>query len=59
MNIWQYCKATTHRPHNRCPDVRGLYFAGCTTHPSGGMPMVALSGKTVARTIGKDASQKS
>ena len=42
------------RPHNRCPDVRKLYFVGCTTHPGGGVPMVALSGKTAARMIGKD-----
>jgi phytoene desaturase len=51
--------AALRRPHNRCPDVRGLYFAGCTTHPGGGVPMVMLSGKTVARMIGKDASRKS
>jgi phytoene desaturase len=36
------------RPHNRCPDVRGLYFAGGTTHPGGGVPMVTLSGKVAA-----------
>jgi phytoene desaturase len=46
--------AALRRPHNRCPDVRGLYFAGCTTHPGGGVPMVALSGKTAARMIGGD-----
>ncbi len=36
------------RPHNRCPDVNGLYFAGGTTHPGGGVPMVTLSGKVAA-----------
>ncbi len=36
------------RPHNRCPDVRRLYFAGGTTHPGGGVPMVTLSGKVAA-----------
>lgn len=41
--------ASLRRPHNRCPDVDGLYFAGCTTHPGGGVPMVALSGKVAAR----------
>jgi len=51
--------ATLRRPHNRCLDVRGLYFAGCSTHPGGGVPMVMLSGKTVARMIGEDASRKS
>ncbi|MFN8468311.1 MAG: phytoene desaturase family protein [Caldilineaceae bacterium] len=39
------------RPHNRCPDVRGLYFAGGTTHPGGGVPMVTLSGKVAADMI--------
>lgn len=39
------------RPHNRAPDVRGLYFSGGTTHPGGGVPMVALSGKVAARLL--------
>lgn len=38
------------RPHNRSP-VKGLYFAGGTTHPGGGVPMVTLSGKVVADMI--------
>lgn len=42
------------RPHNRAPDVRGLYFAGGTTHPGGGVPMVMLSGKVVANLIAAD-----
>lgn len=42
------------RPHNRCPDVRGLYFAGGTTHPGGGVPMVTLSGKVAAELINED-----
>lgn len=39
------------RPHNRCEDVAGLYFAGGTTHPGGGVPMVMLSGKVAAEMI--------
>lgn len=39
------------RPHNRCPDVRSLYFAGGTTHPGGGVPMVTLSGKVAAELV--------
>ena len=39
------------RPHNRCPEVAGLYFAGGTTHPGGGVPMVTLSGKVAADMI--------
>jgi phytoene desaturase len=42
------------RPHNRAPDVRGLYFAGGTTHPGGGVPMVTLSGKVVAGMLLED-----
>jgi phytoene desaturase len=45
------------RPHNRCPDVPGLYFAGGTTHPGGGVPMVTLSGKVAADLILADAKQ--
>ncbi len=44
------------RPHNRAPDVGGLYFAGGTTHPGGGVPMVMLSGKAAARMIQEDYS---
>jgi phytoene desaturase len=43
------------RPHNRCPEVEGLYFAGGTTHPGGGVPMVALSGKVAAELILADS----
>lgn len=39
------------RPHNRSRDVRGLYFAGGTTHPGGGVPMVTLSGKVAAELV--------
>jgi phytoene desaturase len=42
------------RPHNRAPDVRRLYFAGGTTHPGGGVPMVTLSGQVAARLALED-----
>lgn len=42
------------RPHNRSKDVRGLYFAGGTTHPGGGVPMVMLSGKVAAEMLLQD-----
>ncbi len=35
------------RPHNKS-EVDGLFFAGGTTHPGGGVPMVTLSGKLAA-----------
>jgi phytoene desaturase len=44
------------RPHNRCADIRGLYFAGGTTHPGGGVPMVMLSGKVASELILEDLS---
>ncbi len=45
------------RPHNRSQDVRGLYFAGGTTHPGGGVPMVTLSGKVAAELVLEDYSR--
>ena len=39
------------RPANRGP-VRGLYLVGGSTHPGGGLPLVALSAKIVATEIG-------
>ena len=39
------------RPHNRAPEIGGLYFAGGTTHPGGGVPMVALSGRVAAQMV--------
>ncbi len=40
--------AAFRRPHNRAKNIRGLYFAGGTTHPGGGVPMVMLSGQVAA-----------
>jgi phytoene desaturase len=42
------------RPHNRSADFRGLYFAGGTTHPGGGVPMVTLSGGVAAGLVLED-----
>ena len=46
--------AAFRRPHNRSPQVKGLYFAGGTTHPGGGVPMVTLSGKVAAELLLED-----
>jgi phytoene desaturase len=43
--------APLRRPGNRCPEVAGLYLAGGTTHPGGGIPLVLLSGRLAARMI--------
>jgi phytoene desaturase len=47
------------RPHNRARDVKGLYFAGGTTHPGGGVPMVTLSGKVAADLLLADLQRNS
>jgi len=46
--------AAFRRPHNRAGDIKGLYFAGGTTHPGGGVPMVTLSGKLAAQLVLED-----
>ncbi|HEU4657134.1 MAG TPA: hypothetical protein VFR97_06395, partial [Capillimicrobium sp.] len=43
---------TLRRPPNRVRGVRGLWRVGGTTHPGGGLPLVMLSGRTVANEIG-------
>jgi phytoene desaturase len=42
------------RPPNRDRDIRHLYFAGGGTHPGGGLPLVALSGKIVSELLMAD-----
>ncbi len=41
------------RPGNRGPR-RGLYLVGGSSHPGGGLPLVALSGRIVADLIAQD-----
>ena len=42
------------RPPNRDRDVKHLYLAGGATHPGGGLPLVALSGKIACELILED-----
>lgn len=42
------------RPPNRDRDIAGLYFAGGATHPGGGLPLVALSGKIASELVMED-----
>ncbi len=42
---------TFFRPSNRAKDIEGLWFAGGTTHPGGGTPIVTLCGRLVAEKI--------
>lgn len=46
------------RPPPRDRTVRGLYFAGGTTHPGGGVPMVTLSGGVAARMLQQDIGRR-
>ena len=43
---------TLKRPPNAVRGTRGLWLVGGTTHPGGGLPLVALSGRIVAEQIG-------
>jgi phytoene desaturase len=42
------------RPHNRDPDIPGLYLAGAGTHPGAGVPGVVNSAKATCATIAAD-----
>ncbi len=42
------------RPGPRVRDVSGLYLVGGSTQPGGGVPMVVLGGKLVARLVQRD-----
>jgi len=39
------------RPANRSREIEGLFFAGGSTHPGGGVPLAMLSGKMCAELI--------
>jgi len=43
--------AAFRRPANRSRNLKGLYFAGGSSHPGGGIPLVILSGKMAAELI--------
>ncbi len=42
------------RPHNRDPDIPGLYIVGAGTHPGAGVPGVVNSAKATCDTIAAD-----
>jgi phytoene desaturase len=50
--------AAFRRPHNRARYPQGLYLAGGTTHPGGGVPLSALSGGVASKMILSDLSEK-
>jgi phytoene dehydrogenase-like protein len=47
------------RPPNRDRRVRNLFFCGGATHPGGGLPLVALSGKIVSEMILEQNAEQS
>jgi phytoene desaturase len=46
------------RPANRNRNLKGLYFAGGSVHPGGGVPLVILSGKMAADLIAEQEGMK-
>jgi len=42
------------RPHNRDPEIPGLYIVGAGTHPGAGVPGVINSAKATARVVLED-----
>lgn len=52
-NFWQVGYL---RPQNRHKTYKNLYFAGASTHPGTGLPIVLLSAKLTAERISKEAS---
>ena len=45
------------RPHNRDPEIPGLYIVGAGTHPGAGVPGVINSAKATARLVLEDLSR--
>ena len=45
------------RPHNRHPRYKNLYFAGASTHPGTGLPIVLLSARLAVERILKEQNQ--
>ena len=51
-NFWQVGYL---RPHNRHKQYKNLYFAGASTHPGTGLPIVLLSARLTTERILKEA----
>ena len=45
------------RPHNRDPEIPGLYLVGAGTHPGAGIPGVVNSAKATAQLVEADLSR--
>ena len=53
-NFWQVGYL---RPHNRHKNYKNLYFAGASTHPGTGLPIVLLSAKLTTQRILKEQAK--
>jgi phytoene desaturase len=47
-------RSAFNRIPNRSKQIRGLYFAGGSSHPGGGVPLAILSGKMAAKLLHKN-----
>ncbi|MDD4827446.1 MAG: phytoene desaturase, partial [Bacteroidales bacterium] len=45
------------RPHNRHARYKNLYFAGGSTHPGNGVPLVLMSAQLTTQRIEKEMSK--
>jgi phytoene desaturase len=50
----QLSQSAYFRPHNRDPDIPGLYIVGAGTHPGAGVPGVINTAKATANVIAAD-----
>ncbi len=50
----KWSQSTFFHPPNRSEEVRGLYFAGGSAQPGGGIPLVLLSGEITTKLVVED-----
>jgi phytoene dehydrogenase-like protein len=50
--------AAFYRHPNHAPTVKGMYFAGVTVHPGGGIPLAINGAKIVERMVREDFNAK-
>ncbi|MCM8794203.1 MAG: phytoene desaturase family protein [Candidatus Omnitrophica bacterium] len=54
----RFFQSAMFRPQRRSPDIRGLYYAGASTHPGNGIPIVLIAGRLAAEAIAQDYAHK-
>ena len=53
----KWSQSTFFHPPNRSEEIRGLYFAGGSAQPGGGIPLVLLSGEITAGLVVEDVAK--